>query len=305
MRAWLFVLVGTVGCDQVFDLTAPPRLDSGTDLDASEPCAIGGVFLKGEPVSIGGSNSVEAARFNAPQSVAYLSLCMANDKSTCELYTSPFNLETQKFVSFAKLTGVSAANYYDSYPTISPDGEHLIYGSRRVDGTLRVWVATAQNSSFDQPTFSKLALPPTASSSNEPYILADGTTLYMGAGVTSTGYDLFRMHGAAPTFGAAPVGVPGVNTAADEAAPVVSDDELEIFFASNRLPTGSGNGLDIYTATRDAPGASFKTPTRVMDLSVDASFDWPLWLSPDRCTLYYINKDAQTELAVLYVTSRR
>lgn len=61
-------------------------------------------------------------------------------------------------------------------------------------------------------------------------------------------------------------------------------------------------GLDIYTATRDPPTEPFGTPTLVTELSTANQIDYPVWLSPDGCELYYISKVA--DLGSLYVTRR-
>ncbi len=296
-RAFVVLLLASVACDRVLSLEPRPLAS-----DAAQPCQAGAGFPRGEPVPISGAYSVEAARFNGTQSIAYLSLCPeSGDKTRCDLYASPFTAATNTFTSFTKLAGVSDPTRYDAYPTITPTGEHLLFGSTRLD-QLRVWVAAATNSSFDAPTFTRLALPANKQNSNEPSILGDGATVYFAAGLP---WDLYRTSGAPPDFGAAPVEVPGVNSPADEFAPVVADDELEIFFASNRQEPGGAMALDVYTATRTSATEDFATPQRVGELSGSTTIDWPLWLSPDRCSLYYINKDTTTNVATLAVARRR
>ncbi len=294
-RFWLAMLAAHAGCDRVLSLEPRPLPD-----DAAQPCEVGGAFTGGEPVPIAGTYSVEAARFNGTQSIAYLSLCAASgDVATCDLYASPFTAATRTFTSFTKLGGVSTLDVYDSYPTITPDGEHLLFGSRRLDGAIQVWVASAVNSSFDMPTLTRLALPTGKTTSNEPYILGDGATVYF-----SSGPDLYRTSGPPPEFGATPVNVPGINTGNLELSPVVSDDERELFFASDREQPGSLMGLDIYAATRTTTDAAFGTPQRIAELSTSGTTDWPVWLSPDRCSLFYIHKPVAS-LATLYVAHRR
>lgn len=93
----------------------------------------------------------------------------------------------------------------------------------------------------------------------------------------------------------------GVNSPYGDAAPVVSDDEREIFFSSDRGSSGT-LPLDIFVATRATADVPFETPVALPGLSTKESYDWPVWLSPDRCTLYYINKLAN--FATLRVAHR-
>jgi Tol biopolymer transport system component len=283
---WLVVLAS---CIQAFGLERDP-----------ERCSPGRPFAAGTEVPIGGSYSVEAARFTPAQNQAYLSLCPASgDKTKCDLYSSPF-LEGA-FTAFTKLPGVSDATHYDSYPTITADGSFLLFGSQRTS-PLRVWVAAAQNGSFDQPTLTPLVAIAGMQHSNEPYLLTDGRTLYLsGQSPQSQADDIYRTSGDPPLFGGDAVLVPGIATTSRELAPVVSDDEREIFFSSDR--DSASFALDIYVATRDTADQDFATPTPVPALSTDGN-DWPIWLSPDACDLYYVNKDPTTSVATMYVTHR-
>jgi hypothetical protein len=52
-----------------------------------------------------------------------------------------------------------------------------------------------------------------------------------------------------------------------ELAPVVSDDEREIFFASNRATPNDPIAHDIYTATRGSPTDPFATPVMIGTIS--------------------------------------
>jgi hypothetical protein len=68
---------------------------------------------------------------------------------------------------------------------------------------------------------------------------------------------------------------------------VLSADGLEIFFASTRGQSGAAARNDIWHAVRSTTADGFGAPTRVAELSADATEDFPTWLSPDRCTLMF------------------
>jgi len=87
------------------------------------------------------------------------------------------------------------------------------------------------------------------------------------------------------TFAAGQVLNLGDETGAFESNPVISLDDLTLFFASKR--TGS-QGFDIYVATRSNPFVDFGTPTNMGDVAAINGPDdeSPSWLSPDGCRLY-------------------
>ena len=298
MGWFLVVLTLVAGCDWVIGL------DRNDEPDIDRACAHGGEFATGEPVALTGSWGVEAARFNASQNFAYLALYpWPGDKSMTELYTSPFNTVTKTFTGFSKINGISFGSY-DSYPTVTPDNNHIVFASSRSTSSLAIWTATSKNGSFDMPTIAKLPLPAGQPYANEPYMLADGRTLYFAAG-TASSWRLYKTVGDAPNFGAGSPIAMDVTTTGYDLAPIVTDDELELFFSSNRADTSNSRALDIYTATRATPSEPFGNIRPLTSVST-VGIDWPAWISQTGCELYYINKPyAGTEgQATLFVARR-
>lgn len=301
MRPWWFGLVLLAGCDLVYGLEGREP-DGGED---TEPCLIGTPFRAGTPVQIGDLGySVEGARFSSDQQTAYLSLCaLGQSKSTCELFSARYYPAEKRFAQLFQLDTLDQPGAYDAYPTITADGRFFLWGSDR-NSHLDVYVAEEENGQFPASKIAKL----TAASglnSNEPYVLSDSETVYFGGeSGTGRGWELYRSHGPGPGFGTREV-LAQVSSDFDDAAPVVSDDELEIFFASER--DGTHEGHDIYTGFRTNKNDPFAIRKLDALSTPSPGIDWPLWLSPDLCTLYYINKDSNepTATARLYVTSRR
>jgi len=83
-----------------------------------------------------------------------------------------------------------------------------------------------------------------------------------------------------------PVAVGGISSPYADQNPVVSDDELTIFFASDRPDPAATGGFDIWVATRRSPGDDFDPPSLVPELN-SIAFEFPGWLSPDGCRLYF------------------
>ena len=100
MRAVIAAVMQT-GCQVVFPRRDP---DASTGDGALPRCDTGTPFEAGVEVLIAGDHSVEGARFDPTQSVAYLSLCptQIGNKSMCDLYVAPFVVTTVKFGNLAK-----------------------------------------------------------------------------------------------------------------------------------------------------------------------------------------------------------
>jgi len=298
--AALFLLAA---CDRVWDLEGrePPDAPDAPEVDA-KTCDPGTPFGPGTAVRIDGAYSVEAARFDPTQSIAYLSLC-TGAKSTCDLFQSAFSRATGEFSFYSRLN-VSDSTVYDSYASITPDAQTLVFGSQRLTGAVRPWVSAAVGGQFTLAA--ELKVIPDVSYANEPYLVGGGQVLYLaGAKIGgTTSADIYRARGGPPGFGGASDLVDGVNSSGGEYASVVSEDELEIFFASDRESTGvpATMPIDIFGATRALASGPFVTPVKLAALSTLDGSDWPVWLSPDGCDLYYINKVAN--FATLKVAHR-
>lgn len=302
MMRFVLGVVLLSACDLAYGLEGRDAPADGAAL----PCFQGTPFPKGSPVDVSElSYSVEGARFSPDMRTAYLSLCAKDQpKTTCDLFVADYDPVANKLsptvVSYSEL---NAPNAYDSYPTMTPDSQFLLWASNR-GGHLDIYVGAKMNGQFLAANAMKL---PAASGmeANEPYVLGDGATLYFsGKDDTTQLWDVFRSSGIAPDFGRRTL-VASLNTPFDQAAPVVSDDELEVFYASK---ASDADTYDIYTAFRVNPNDPFSAVHEVSALSTPApGVDWPLWLSPDLCTLFYINKESEdaNALATLYVTSRR
>lgn len=299
----LLVGVTVTGCDLVYGLG--DRDAAPADADVSEPCLLGSPFPAGTPVTIGSAGySVEGARFSPDQQAAYLSLCALDQpKTTCELFHASYFAAEKRFADLIQYDTLDQAGAYDAYPTLTADGRFFLWGSNR-NGHLDVYVAAENNGMFPATGITKMSAAD-GLASNEPYVLDDNVTVYFGGSDNTTGaWDLFRTQGPGPGFGTRQP-ITSINTDFDDAAPVVTNDELEMFFASKR---DSIDSYDIYTAIRTNKNDPFGGVRKLGTLSTPSpGIDWPLWISPDLCTLYYINKesDADTAKATLYVTSRR
>ena len=190
---------------------------------------------------------------------------------------------TTPFGAATFLTSVNGpSNDFD--PSVTGDDLTLFFSSTRTGGAgnTDLWVATRSDTSSDFGNVTDLASLDTADNEHTPYALPNGLTLYFTG---TSGSAIERATRASPTDAFAldtSSVLAGVNTSGAEVAPVVSPDELTMYFASQR--TGS-QLLDVYVATRADASSAFGSVARV-DAVDTAGNDAPGFVSPDGCRLY-------------------
>jgi hypothetical protein len=84
------------------------------------------------------------------------------------------------------------------------------------------------------------------------------------------------------------VTVTELNTLGSNRTPVLSPDEMTIYFSSNRpsaTKDGSIDDYDVWVAKRTIAGGAFGTPELVANVSSNVD-DYPSWVSADDCRLY-------------------
>jgi hypothetical protein len=75
--------------------------------------------------------------------------------------------------------------------------------------------------------------------------------------------------------------------------PVLTADELTIYFSSTRPGTGTKGDVDIWTATRSTATGTFQNLRPVSELNT-AGYDRTGSLSPDGCVIYFIQRNDTT-----------
>ena len=134
------------------------------------------------------------------------------------------------------------------------------------------------------------------------WVSPDGTTLYGASREGSGDWNLWRTTKQTAGF-AAPTLVASLNSPSHDTAVVLTPDERQAFFASNR-PGGAG-GDDIYYATRADTNAGFSIPIPLTSIN-SATGEYPTWVSPDGCRLYFASRDREGGVGNydVYVASR-
>jgi Tol biopolymer transport system component len=240
----------------------------------------------GAPVALDAlntSSTEDGASLSPDERTIYFGSDRPGGTGKSDLYVATRASRDDFFGGPVAIAGVNTAGN-ETWPSVTGNGLILYAGTDGTPFDIAVATRSSTGASFG-------ALAPVAALDNsapaqglgleDPYILEDGSAIYF-----DNRADLYRAaHNAGGSFDA-PVLVPGasINTSAAEQTVVVSPDELTLYFGSNR--TGGMGMFDIYVATRGTTSDAFGTPTELAALG-SAANEWPTWISPDGCVLYF------------------
>lgn len=177
----------------------------------------------------------------------------------------------------------------DTHPSPVTDPNRLIFESGATGARAIVQATRAQlGQAFGTPT----PLFPAdggGAQTREPYVLGNGSVVYftMEPGDVG-GRDVYRASLDGGTWTRQIVA--GVSQSLQDGHPVVTNDELAIFFSRGDLPT---KPTAIWMATRADKNAAFVDAVPIAKLAgQDAGMptdDRPTWVSADRCTLFFVS----------------
>jgi hypothetical protein len=136
-------------------------------------------------------------------------------------------------------------------------------------------------------------------SDETPFWREDGLLLYFGS-TRGPGMNraIYRATWNGTNFGA-PVPVAELDTSFNETSPVVTPDDLTIYYATD---APSQTQYDVWTATRASTRDPFGSARPVAEVNSAAS-DGPTFVTRDGCALY-ISSDRRFGVSVMYVATR-
>ena len=186
-----------------------------------------------------------------------------------------------------KMSLFSMPPSHELHPTVSGDGLTLLFEQSPQDDTTRHLYsarrASVRDSFADAELLSSVDSSGIAGVSDfSAFLREDGQALYFASNRASPGSadnDIYRC----PAFGS-PLPVNELNSSADDEAPVVTPNDLTMYFASTRPP--SDGGLRVWTAKRASTSEPFSTPAIVKELNEPGTTLLPTFVTRDGCTLY-------------------
>jgi hypothetical protein len=224
------------------------------------------------------SGTVESARFSPDELTVYMGmlhgLYLETFVATRRDRANPF--EAPQPVSGFNIGGVT------DFATVTADGLALYFESNR-SGRYALYASERTSVTVDFPTPVWMDALNTGAEGN-PYVLPDGSALYFHT-YRAGNFDIYRAARGTHGFdSAAPI---DLDSQLDEADPVVSADDLTLYYAR------PGNGTaPVWMATRQSRLDAFSNPVPLTELSGPLTVRIPEWISPDDCRLYIQEQDS-------------
>jgi hypothetical protein len=199
--------------------------------------------------------------------------------------TGPFGTPTA-------VTGLNSGD--DDDPTLSADQLEIFFDSRRAGGVgggdLWTSVRGILGAPWGPPT--NVSVLNTTGDDVTPELVRDGLTLYFsGPGPAGQKDIYYATRPARDAAWSTRVHVPQLSSAADEAGPTLTADQLTLYFA--RDPAGND---DIYRSTRASVGAAWSTPVAVSFNSPTANDAEPFVNGNDTLLLFASNRGGNMDL---------
>jgi Tol biopolymer transport system component len=291
MRIVVLMGIAAAGCGTVSekDVDAAVAGDVATDtstIDAAPPrCNPNAAFGAATELTTLDTASDDEAPFLTPDELTlYFGSNRAGGAGGYDVYRATRAAVTAPFGNVTLVTGVNTTGD-ERVPRISSDELTLIAANKPIGSTLlRVGLSLRTSTAVAFPALQSIANVAGTTNDTEPTMLPSGNVIYF-ASDRGGNYDLYRTSKSGGAF-SAPVLVAGaqLNTASTESSPAVTPDELHLYILSNRA--GVQGVYDIYASSRATTADAFSAPVSVTELNT-TSIDFPSWISPDNCVLYF------------------
>jgi hypothetical protein len=289
------------GCDGLLGANfddARPRLDGADAGPGSGRCDPSQGFGPPQRLPI---NDFIADAWHARLTADELSMYFTRDG---DVYLASRASLDEEFGAPAPLDSVNTANGAEMAPSVTGDGLHIFIEVAPLfvqDPLVSIVSASRMGPSdaFAPPALVAKINSAVASFDMQPYVTPDGGALYFASTRNGgAGVDLFRSPRLADGYGP-PEPMTSINSVTHDNSPVVTADELTIYFASLRS-AGSRGEWDVFVAHRDRRDEPFRAAAPLAGVNTTGT-EFPTWISPDGCELYLTRR---ADLRAIYVSRR-
>jgi hypothetical protein len=280
----------------------PPPADGGFPIDVSNArCDPRAAFGEAEeiPNITGAAVSEEGARLSPDERTIYFAA--VRDSGTWRINMAVRSDPSADFEAMNEVPGVNSLPQL-RFPTVTADGQFIYAGylPASAGSTFNVMYATLDGGVFGPLT----AAPGVNTTYHElhPYVLPDHRAMYLTSNRRrNVDHDIYRAARIDGGF-STPEPVVGADLTTDshEGSPIVTSNELALYFASDR--NGGKGSWDIYVARRANVGEGFGAPTNLAAINTSA-LDLPTYITDDECVLYLTRQPA-TGGSRIYVARR-
>lgn len=276
----------------VIDVVEEPIADDVADTSPPTTCRTLDPFLSFALVrGLEGTPILTARLTSDEQNLIYSALNGCPDQSCLDLFVAQRSSRTDPFGSGTPLAGVNCEGSAEYWSTISADGLLIFFESARSlhscdNDQSRIWSSTRVNTSteFGTPRNDPLFANDGGAIDSAPYLHPNGRSLYfVSLGRPGTGNQDIYLASIQPLGLVSTISeLSVVNTTAAENFPVITRDDLTLYFARGDGPR------EVWAARRSTPTAAFDAPTRVDDFSGTDDVI-PAWVSDDNCRFYFVS----------------
>jgi hypothetical protein len=300
--AWLLQVVVWV-CEVGACGFPPPADVGGVDGAVMPRCDPKANFAS--PVALSSLNAdteAAVADLSADELTIYFSSPRPGSIGKDDIYQATRTSTSMPFGGILPVSGVNTERE-EREPRMTADGRSMFAISTIAENTgYHIMLTTRANTAVVFEGLQPLANVNSLSyNDNDPYILPTGNTLYFSSDRQGSGpFGLYRSSRTNSAFAAPKLISVAELASSTQQSPVVTLDELTLFFASNG---SNGAGVyDIYEATRSSLADEFSAPFALTGVNT-ADIDLPTWISPDGCNLYITRFEAGIGRQ-LYVATR-
>jgi len=277
--------------NSIVDAAAP-------DADATANSICDSTKPFGMPVLVSGLETQESysARLSADELTMFYVIQTATNGT--DIYQATRSLADASFVSNGPMPAVnSAADEY--WPTLSADGLLVFFESSRTltpddagvyqDDQARIWSSSRVDvrTDFNPPRIDTIFVD--GGTEGAPYLHPAKASLYFASGSRGGAgdIDLFVATTNASGVVTSINNITAVNSAVEENMPVVSADELELYFG--RPDQGDNDTTrNIWVSRRTQKTGQFGPPALLTELNT-TNDEYPSFVSADGCRLFFIS----------------
>lgn len=291
----------------------PVKVDGAVDEDATTSGDDGGADAEtpivpkcdrskpfGAPTRVaGGVSTANDAESDARVSLDEKTIVFSSDRGTnpkrTRFWTATRGSASAEFGNATLLLEDPTEPVYDA--TFGPSGLTVVFQAGGFSTPARLRFAMRAN--VGGPFAAAIDLPganAAGTDERDPSLTTDGKRLLFTRNASGGTSDIFiaTTLDQKSIMNVAPIAE--LNGGSNDRDPVLTQEGLEIFFASDRL-AGAGK-MRIFHATRKSTSTPFGTPTPLPELAGTLQYEAPTWTSPDGCVLYFSSDRAGTSIDV-------
>jgi len=210
------------------------------------------------------------------------------DSTSTNLYVMTRASTTSAWGAPTALGVLNTSGGDEESPRLSSDDLKLYFGR---DGDIYVSTRTAVGQPWGAP--SPVSVLNTGANEKWAFVCSDGYTI-VSRSTANNGQDLFE--GTITTGANTPITT--VNSVGAEQGTFITNNCLTLLFQSNR----TNNQFDIYVSTRAAAGASWRTPTLLVDFNTPTYSEEDAWISSSEKTFAFANNSSGNK--DIYISTR-